>query len=182
MAKTPLGWTIDSFEPVKWIIPKTGRHLMLHPVWGFILCVWATWYNRYVERINPVGDEPWDEWGYARRQNRNAGTWSEHGGCASDLNATLHPNGVPVNRTFTSGQLTKMRRKAKLWNYYARTPIIRLGIDYKNTPDGMHNELYYKPVALKRLANILVRTWAGKQVIAANPGRVAALRKAGVKA
>ena len=77
--KTPLGWDIDSFTPVKWVIPGTDRHFMLHPIWGFIAACYIWWYDRYVEKINPIGNEPWDEWGHAKRKNRNANSWSEHG-------------------------------------------------------------------------------------------------------
>ena len=176
---TPLGWNVDSFTPHKWIIPNTDRHLVIHPIYGYILIVWAIWYNRVVERINPVGNEPWDEWGYARRKNRNSPTWSEHGGCASDLNATLHPNGVPVERTFTSKQLRQIRFKVRLWNRLAGATVIRHGVDYQNTPDGMHNELYYNPKALKRLMRTLSRTWAGKQAIKANPAQCNHLKREG---
>lgn len=179
MSYTPLGWRVrESDEVHRWVHPYVSRTFNLHPVFGFILLVWSAWYHRVIEKLTAGGV---DEWGYAKRENRNRpGVYSEHaGGAAIDENAQEHPNGVPASRTFSSTQLRRMRWKANYWNKLVGTNVIRLGIDYNGTPDGMHKELFHKPVALKRLMRILSTTTDGKAVIRANPAHCRALKAKG---
>lgn len=179
MARTPLGWPVLEADQVhRWKHPAVDRYYNLHPIYGYVLMVWSTWYNRVIEPLTLGGR---DEWGYAKRTNRNdPSVYSEHaGGTASDDNASKHPNGVPAIKTFTPGQLWRMRKKRNYWNNLVGTEIIRLGIDYRTTPDGMHKELYHKPVALKRLMRIISTTSDGRAVIKANPAHCRALKAKG---
>lgn len=176
---TPLGWPVlDTDQVHNWTVPGVNRTYQLHPIYGFILVVWSVWYNRVIEPLSKGGK---DEGGYARRPNRNnASVFSEHaGGVALDENSAEHPNGVAPIKTFTPGQLWRMRKKRDYWNRLVGTNVIRLGIDYQSTPDGMHKELFHKPVALKRLMRIIAKTTDGQKVIKANPQHCASLKKRG---
>jgi hypothetical protein len=74
-------------------------------------------------------------WGYAYRENRNAGNLSNHAsGTALDFNAPRHPNGK--RGTFTAAQVKAVRRILDFCD-----GVIVWGEDFTGTPDGMHVEI-----------------------------------------
>lgn len=83
-------------------------------------------------------------WGYAYRANANSpNSLSRHSGAiAVDLNAPLHPNGVPTDRVFTQAQQVTINRildEIKCTCHGTR--VLRWGGDYNGTPDAMHFEI-----------------------------------------
>lgn len=151
----------------KWVIPGTNRHLYLRDgCMGFILIHIALWFDEVIERLDRTGDQ-WDEWGWAVRPPRGTSTgYSQHaGGVAEDLNATRHPRGVSISRTFTSGQIAKIKARVLIYNKC----VIWGGV--WRIPDGMHFEI--APVSFSRcsiLAKALMKTPRGIRILRANPG------------
>ena len=172
MTTSQNGWaTITPDECRKWIIPGTGRHLILNPSHaGFVLVWWALFWHHKIERID-LG--VWDEWGWAQRLISGSTTITNHNsGTATDLNATRHPLGVPVEDTFTPTQLRRIRRRLRLL-----FGVLRWGGDYVNRPDGMHTEINATPDRVRILAFWLARTPRGRHIVKANPGYHPAGRK-----
>jgi hypothetical protein len=155
----------------KWTVPGTGRHLYLRDgSAGFVLVHLALWFHERVERLD-LG--VWDEWGWAPRPIRGGTAPSNHGsGTAADLNATRHPFGVATARTFTPGQIRRIRRRLKLYR-----GLIDWGGNWSHA-DAMHFELApgSKLAAVERLARLLTKTPRGKRVLAANPGALAVIK------
>lgn len=158
----------------KWIVPgtedETGkpRHLFLRDgSVGFVLVWIALWFHEVIERLD-LGI--WDEWGWAVRPVRGQLTgYSNHAsGSAEDLNATRHPRGVPIAKTFTPVQIRRIRRMLRI-----RTlGFVRWGGDYKTTVDGMHFEIApgAKLSTIERIAKTLALSSRGRRILAANPG------------
>lgn len=141
---------------------------------GFVLIHFALWWH---ERIHPLDVGVWDEWGWAPRPVRGSTTViSEHaGGRAEDLDATLHPRGVPLLRTFKAVTIAKIRTRLLFYRLRVGTKYVRIlgwGGDYHRTVDGMHLEIAYGvPLSqVEALARRLMKTPRGKRVLAANPG------------
>lgn len=157
------GWPLAP-KTRKWIIPDTGRHLVLRDgSAGFLLAHMALWWHEELERLD-LGQ--WDEWGYAPRPIRGSSTPSNHASAtAADLNATKHPLGVAVLDTFTAAQARRIRRRLRL---YAGT--LRWGGDYSRRPDAMHVELDRPLRDAERVARRLMLTPRGRRILAANPG------------
>lgn len=160
----------------KWVIPTPGapadRHLYMRDgSAGFLLAHLALWFHEKVERLD-LG--VWDEWGYAPRPIRGGSTPSNHAsGTAMDLNATRHPMGVPIARTFTAGQVKAIRRRLKV--YGGR---IDWGGDWTR-PDGMHFELSPGSTlaGVESRARQLIDTPRGERVLAANPGALVVIKR-----
>lgn len=160
----------------KWVVPTPGtpgdRHLYLRDgSAGFLLVHLAVWFHERVERLD-LG--VWDEWGYAPRPVRGGTSPSNHAsGTAMDLNATRHPMGVPVARTFTPAQLRAIRQRVKL--YGGR---IDWGGEWSR-PDGMHFELAPGTTldGVERRARQLIDSPRGERVLAANPGALAIIKR-----
>jgi hypothetical protein len=130
-----------------WTVPFTGRRPVVIPAHrgsaGFALIHAAMFWDEEVEPLDLPG--PRDEWGIAFRPIRGGQTPSKHSrGVAIDLNATRHPRGVPIRKTFDRGQVEAI-------NHYLRAPS-RDGLlvwggwwpSHKGSttpPDGMHLEL-----------------------------------------
>lgn len=160
--------TTGSFPRLrKWIIPGTGRHLYLRDgSMGFILIHVALWFDETIERLDRRGDQ-WDEWGWAVRpvRGQTSGYSNHAAGAAEDLNATRHPRGVSVYKTFTRRQIRKIERRMRWFR-----GIVIWGGKWR-TPDGMHFEI--APVTLKRceqFAKLLMKTPRGRRILKANPG------------
>lgn len=152
-----------------WVIPGAGRHLLLRDgAVGFLLIHLATWWHRYFHRLD-APHEVWDEWGHADRPVRGTtDVWSEHaGGVAEDLDATRHPRGVPILRTFTYLATVRIRRRLRMYH-----GVLEWGGNFKRTPDGMHFE-WARGVPLaeaERQARRLFGTKIGQDILRANPG------------
>ncbi|MGS0687133.1 M15 family metallopeptidase [Nakamurella sp. GG22] len=84
--------------------------------------------------------------GYSYRMNvNNPSVWSNHAsGTAMDLNWELHPNGAPVSRGFTSGEVAAIRRILADCN-----GVVYWGGDYRGTVDAMHFEIDVRPPDVK---------------------------------
>lgn len=156
----------------KWQLPGTDRHFLLRDgSMGFILMHIALWFHECVQSLTIPG-LVWDEWAWAVRpvRGQTAGYSNHAGGVAIDLNATLHPRGIPVTRSMTPKQI-KMIRMRMLW---LRNVAIWGG--GWRTPDGMHFEIAEVPMSrCEFMAKVLMQTPRGKRILAANPGAKAAI-------
>lgn len=155
----------------KWIVPGTGRHLVIRDgSAGFLLVLLTLWFHERVQRID---EGIWDEWGYAFRPVRGqSGGYSNHAsGTAIDLNATRHPLGVAGTFTFRVGP-RKVAAYARVRLHLARVfrGTIRWGGDYSNRVDAMHFELNQPLAACEARARLLTKTKRGRRILAANPG------------
>lgn len=97
-------------------------------------------------------------WGWSYRQNRNADNLSCHSsGTAIDCNAPQHPNGVPVERTFTQAEIAKVH--AILASVPELDEVVHWGGDWSRanglTPDSMHFEIHGHDTA--QLARVAAR-------------------------
>lgn len=153
----------------KFAIPGTHRTVNLRDgVTGFLLVHFACRWDRQIHQIDMPGETP-DEWGWASRPVRGQ-TFiiSEHaGGKALDLDATLHPRGVPVLRTFKPVQVAKVHYLLRKYD-----GALGWGGDYRRTPDGMHVEIAWGvPIGhVQKVAMGLINSPIGIEIIKANPG------------
>lgn len=150
----------------KWVIPGTDRHLYLRDgSVGFLLIHFALWWHERIERLD-FHDEQWDEWGWAVRPVRGRTTgYSNHASAtAADLNATRHPIGVPISRTFTKGQVRRIRRRIRWF-----LGCLAWGGEWRR-PDGMHVEAVKPLGACERVARVLANTPRGRRILKVNPG------------
>jgi hypothetical protein len=147
----------------KVVIPGTGRHLFLRD--GSVAMIIAHFVLWFHQKIEPINNKVWDEWGWAVRPKRGQTSgYSNHAsGTAADINATLHPLGR--RWTFKAWQYTKMRARLALY-----AGCLRLGIDYKIRPDEMHVEINRSLKYCEKVARMLCRTKRGKRILKANPG------------
>lgn len=149
----------------KWVIPGTGRHAFLRDgSAGFLLAYMATEWDREIETIDKG---VWDEWGWAVRPVRGQSSgYSNHAsGTALDINATLHPRGVPTRHTMSAAKVEAIHG---LLAKFGGT--IRWGGDYTGVPDAMHIEINRDMTAVERKARQLWDTPIGQEVLNANPG------------
>lgn len=152
----------------KWQMPgHDDRHFLArNGSAGFLLVHNAVWFHDTIERLD-LG--VWDDWGWAFRDVTGMSTdISNHAsGTALDLNATRHPWGVPIERTFTPAQISKIRRRLTLYR-----GCIRWGGDYQHSkPDGMHFEIDLPLAKVEARARSLINTPRGRSVLRANPGQ-----------
>ncbi len=182
MAQTVNGWPVifdgDTTGPGphlrKWYMPA-GSGLRQGEKWfylregpiGFILIHFFLWFHETIERLDT--QKLWDEWGWAVRPVRGQTTgYSNHaGGAAADGNATVHPRGVSIWKTFTPSQIKQIR----MWIHTKKyAGVLIWGGDWR-IPDGMHAEIARVPYArVERVARRLAKTPRGKRILAANPG------------
>lgn len=159
----------------KFIVPGTGRTLNLRDgCMGFLIVHFVLWWHEVIHAIN-IGI--WDEWGWADRLTRGSSTvTSEHaGGRAADVDATLHPRGVALARTFKAIQVARIRARLLFYRVRRGARLVKAlswGGDFHSTVDGMHIEI--APGATledcNKLAIRLMKTPRGKRILAANPG------------
>lgn len=149
----------------KWVIPGANRHVYLRDgSVGFLLVHFALWWHESLHRLD---GGVWDEWGWAVRPVRGQTTgYSNHAsGSAIDLDATQHPRGVPILRTFKTFQVVKVRARIAFYR-----GALRWGGDYRSTVDGMHVELNTNLAGAEAQALRLLESPRGKRILAANPG------------
>lgn len=157
----------------KWYFPA-GHGLTKHEKWlymrdgsiGFVLMHFFLWFHETIERIDT--QRLWDEWGWAVRpiRGQTAGFSNHASGSAGDVNATVHPRGVSIWRTFKKWQILKIRLRMKLFS-----GVLTWGGDW-STPDGMHAEITTgKSIRqVEKVARRLASTPRGKRILEANPG------------
>ncbi len=159
----------------KWYFPP-GSGLHSHEKWlylrngsvGFVLMHFFLWFHEKVERIDT--QKLWDEWGWAVRpvRGQTQGYSNHASGSAGDVNATVHPRGVSIWKTFRLWQIKLIRSRIMDPMY---NNVLTWGGDW-NTPDGMHVEIREgKSIAqVERVARRLMKTPRGKRILDANPG------------
>lgn len=129
---------------------------------GLLLMHLATWFHDEIERLD-LG--VWDDWGHAVRPIRGGSVASNHSsGTAMDLNATRHPQHVPISRTFTNAQQVAIRRRLRLYG-----GIIDWGGDWRpENVDGMHFEIAPGTTMsqCERVAKALLDSPRGKRLLA----------------
>lgn len=163
------GWPIiypneASYKTKKYIIPGSGRHLVLRegPA-GFLLAFVALYVHEKIEDLSRY-KETWDDWGYAYREVRDRPYWSCHASAtAEDLNATKHPMGV------TGSWLNWQSNRIRLLMVRLRG-CVRWGGQYEGRKDEMHFEINRKYKAVLRMAKRLKKTKRGKRLLRANGG------------
>lgn len=164
-----------------WTVPFTGRdpvRLVCHRgSAGFALIHAAMFWDEEIERLDLPG--PRDDWGAAFRPIRGGTEPSKHSrAVAIDCNATRHPRGVPIGKTFTRAQV-------ELLNGYLRAPM-RQGLltwggwwpshpGSTTPPDGMHLELA-DTTSMRRVESYARRMAESKArrvraILEANPGQ-----------
>jgi hypothetical protein len=173
MATTVNGWAVLESNRTegelprlrKWIIPGTGRHFYLRDgACGFVLAHMLLYFHEKVERLD-LGT--WDDWGWAVRpvRGQTSGYSNHAGGVACDANATRHPLGVSIYKTFTDSQIRKIRRRLRLYR-----GLVIWGGGWTR-PDGMHFELADTTLSrVERLAKAMMLTRRGQRILKANPG------------
>lgn len=124
MAQTVNGWPVIFTKKMdgpgphlrQWWMPE-GHGLTRHEKYfllrdgaiGFVLMHFFLWFHETIERLDT--QRLWDDWGWAVRPVRGQKTgYSNHaGGAAADGNATVHPRGVSIFRTFSNKQIVTIR-------------------------------------------------------------------------
>jgi hypothetical protein len=132
---------------------------------GFLLVHLALWWHETIHRLDTG---TWDEWGWAVRPVRGQSSgYSNHAaGCACDLDATMHPRGVSIFKTFSLKQIALIHARLVVYR-----GCLRWGGDYQHSPqDGMHFEVVRNMAAVEKNARRLMKTPRGKRILAANPG------------
>lgn len=159
----------------KWRVPA-GHGLTPGERWfmlrdgavGFVLLHFILWFHETIERLDT--QRLWDEWGWAVRPVRGqvSGFSNHASGTAADVNATVHPRGVSIFRTFKLWQIKAIRAWVTSSKY---SNVLTWGGDW-NTPDGMHIEIREGASLSKveRVAKRLMDTPRGKRILEANPG------------
>jgi hypothetical protein len=135
---------------------------------GFNIALAGLSWHTFIEPLNSAG-HPWDEWGHNIRPIRGKTTgYSNHsGGTAADYNATQHPRGVAISKTFSKRQIQGIRDMLGRFDH-----VLGWGGNY-HLPwnvDGMHIEAIAKIAAQEKVARRLMTSKRGKIIIAANPG------------
>ena len=171
MATSQNGWlvldkTVGGKQPTlrDWHIPNVDRDIPLRDgSAGFLLIHMATWFDRNIERI----DIGFDDWGWSPRKIAGTDQWSNHAsGTAMDLNSNQHPQGSPALATFSSLEVTGIRRRLGMYR-----DCLRWGGDYRTVVDSMHFEINQGLSAVVARAQYLCKHGTiGRQILAANPG------------
>lgn len=154
------GWTAnDRSQIATYTVPGTNGKLSLRKGdVSVILLDFAGWWNATIEPLVWPGC-----WGYAEKTitGGSGRTLSNHAsGCAEDLNAPLHPQGVPASRNLSNQQIALIRARIALYRG------MRWGGDYKSAKvDAMHAEWIGSADLARTVADqIRNRTFAGGNV------------------
>ena len=137
MTNTQNGWPLADRSQIATYRPLGGTTKVLIPVRRGDVATVLMWCAREWHRTV----EPLDHrscWGFdpSHRPIRGTtATYSNHGsGTAIDLNATQHPLGVPVSKTFTPTEVAAIRALVK------KAGVVVSGVEWRR-PDGMHLEI-----------------------------------------
>lgn len=101
-------------------------------------------------------DPELDDWSYAFRAVRGQTSgYSNHASATAwDVNATQHPRGVALAKTFTAAQIATVHRIRSAITDDSGRPVFRWGGDYVNSLiDGMHIEINATAAEVRQAAN-----------------------------
>jgi hypothetical protein len=181
MATSQNGWPAleqDSRKLYTWAIPTKAGVVairMRNGSAGFLLALWVMWYANHIE---PVVGKVLDDWGWNWRPIRGevTGLSNHASGTAVDVNATKHPLGrvgtlsflIVVHAAHGVRKMTALARiKTRLAVHFRGT--IRAGACYHGRKDEMHYEINVPLAKAEKVARKLMKTPAGKRLLAANP-------------
>lgn len=151
MTVTWNGWTAWPDLPTTVIEPVPGVKLRVRKDKN-VEEVFTYLVRQYHKRVDDLTKpHPMDDWGFNYRPNvNNPSKMSRHSfGLAVDLDATEHPNGVSIGKTFSKRQIDEVHEILRELG-----GIVRWGGDYTHTVDGMHFEINVSP---QQLAEIWAR-------------------------
>lgn len=141
------GWTTWPELPTTIIEPVPGVRLRVRKDKN-VEEVFSYLVREYHARVDDLTKpHPMDDWGFNYRPNKNnPSKLSKHGfGLAIDLDATEHPNGISIGKTFSAKQIAEIHEiLAEL------DGILIWGGDFTHTVDGMHFEVGVSPSELSR--------------------------------
>lgn len=118
----------------------------------------AEFIERWESEVESVtkDDPELDDWSYAFRAVRGQTSgYSNHASATAwDVNATQHPRGVALAKTFTSAQIATVHRIRSAITDDSGRPVLRWGGDYVNSLiDGMHIEINATAAEVRQAAN-----------------------------
>jgi hypothetical protein len=148
MERSYNGWSASRTLKTRVIEPVKGCKLRVRDN-NNVADVFSYLVINYHRRVDDVTEpHPMDDWGYNYRPNVNdPSELSNHSsGTAIDLDATEHPNGVAVKKTFTSYQIGVIHEILR-----ELEGVVRWGGDYTHTIDGMHFEICVPPGKLQTI-------------------------------
>lgn len=169
MATSMNGWPVilqsDAGRLRRWKVPGVPREFTLRDGSAGFLLIWFVMF--WHQRIDRVGKGIWDEWGWAVRPVRGQTSgYSNHASAtAADVDATQHPMGVSIWRTFNLAEIIAIR-----WVIRVRLRhVLEWGGEWERA-DGMHIELNKSLAVAERVARRLMKTPRGRAILEANPG------------
>lgn len=146
MARSQNGWPASPGLKTRVIEPIKGCRLRVADN-DNVADIFTYLVQQFHFRVDDVTKpHPADDWGFYFRPNRNdPNSLSNHSsGTAIDLDATEHPNGVSVMKTYTSRQISEIHKILRELD-----GVVRWGGDYTHTVDGMHFEINVRPGKLQ---------------------------------
>lgn len=150
MEKSYNGWSASPTLKTRLIEPVRGCKLRVRDS-NNVEEVFTYLVVNFHRRVDDVTKpHPADDWGFNYRANVNDPTQlSNHSsGTAIDLDATEHPNGVPIYKSFTTQQIAEIHAILR-----ELEGVVRWGGDYTHTVDGMHFEINVPPGSLRKIAD-----------------------------
>ncbi len=147
----PVGSPASTIGVSWYTVPGTSPTVYLQVRSGDVATVMMYVASRFNAEVEYLVDDYSSAYSYRMNVN-NPSVWSNHAsGTAMDLNFNQHPNGVAVSRTFTSGQVSAIRKILDDCN-----GVMFWGGDYTGTVDAMHFEIDVPP-GDSRLSSLAAR-------------------------
>jgi hypothetical protein len=110
---------------------------------AIVLDDWVEFWNSEIEPVIEP-HEQLDDWSWAVRPIRGQTSgYSNHASAtARDINATRHPQGVAISKTFSKTHISRIHSRLGHYTDNAGKRVLRWGGDYVNAlTDGMHIEI-----------------------------------------
>lgn len=145
------GYAVDPGAVATYTVPGTDTRLTFRRGDVAVVMLWVA--HRFNTEVEPIDAPPggvMDDWSRAIRNVRDSvRVISNHGSAtAEDLNATKHPRGVAIVRTFSPSQIAACKRIEA-----DSDGVVRWGGSYLYAPpDGMHFEVNRPPAQVAALA------------------------------
>lgn len=151
---TENGWPVIPSAGLCYKFVKYSRtwYFASHDV-AYLFAYLLTQYNDRVERIDLPNEKTPDDWSWSpARTIAGSTTLSNHdSGTAADFNATKHPRGVAIGRTFSVAQVKTILSILATIVDAQGSPVIRWGGQYTKSPvDGMHFEINTDAVGVRQ--------------------------------